>query len=240
MKHYLIGMDRTVCLDRATPMIAGRSSDSFWMLSDPRASRQHARFTSNGRTCSLRDLNSSGGTRVNGKPIEAINLRHGDVIQMVSHNFVYCHTDDPAELERLETSLRSGAKAAITLTGSAIKDAAPNSDFSGSLSKTELWEVCQLIEGSGKNGRLTVRDRQEKGVLYFRGGLVIGAEFHEEHGIPAAKRVTHMRQGHFAFSHGDFSPQQPLNTPLMTLALMALAQGESGSLDIDALDTVSL
>ncbi len=238
MKHYLIGMDATRELEDGQTMVIGRAPDCFWVLNNLHTSRKHAQLTLENGTCILRDLNSSGGTIINNKLIDEIALQHGDQIQIASQIFCYCAKDDPAEVQRLEQALREQAKAARTISKSDLKEAAPDSDFSGSLGNTALWEICQMLEVGGKSGRLTVRDEVKKGSLYFSEGAVIGAEYQDEHGIPAATHVLKMQEGHFAFSHGDFTPSQPLAKPLMSLTLEALMQNEGGKLDIGPLDSI--
>ncbi len=61
--------------------IAGRSADTDLELSHVEISRQHCRFSWDGKTCTIEDLGSVRGTRVNGQRIEKITtLRPGDQI----------------------------------------------------------------------------------------------------------------------------------------------------------------
>jgi len=61
--------------------IAGRSADTDFELSHVEISRQHCRFSWDGKTCTLEDLGSVRGTRVNGQRIEAITtLKPGDQV----------------------------------------------------------------------------------------------------------------------------------------------------------------
>jgi ABC-type multidrug transport system ATPase subunit/pSer/pThr/pTyr-binding forkhead associated (FHA) protein len=61
--------------------IAGRSADTDFELSHVEISRQHCRFTWDGKTCTVEDLGSVRGTRVNGERIEAITtLQTGDQV----------------------------------------------------------------------------------------------------------------------------------------------------------------
>ncbi|MBI2194668.1 MAG: FHA domain-containing protein [Planctomycetes bacterium] len=58
----------------------GRSPENELPISDSGLSRQHCRIFRDGNGFSLEDLESSNGTRVNGKRIDRCRLRAGDVI----------------------------------------------------------------------------------------------------------------------------------------------------------------
>ncbi|MEW6716376.1 MAG: FHA domain-containing protein [Chloroflexota bacterium] len=63
-------------------VILGRDSSCSMVLSDPQASRQHARVDSEGRTWVLTDLDSANGTLVNGVRVSQRVLQPGDQIQI--------------------------------------------------------------------------------------------------------------------------------------------------------------
>jgi ABC-type multidrug transport system ATPase subunit/pSer/pThr/pTyr-binding forkhead associated (FHA) protein len=61
--------------------VAGRSAETDFELSHVEISRQHCRFTWDGQNCTVEDLGSARGTRVNGQRIEsATTLQPGDQI----------------------------------------------------------------------------------------------------------------------------------------------------------------
>ena len=61
--------------------IAGRSSDADIELGHVEISRQHCRFQWTGTVCTVEDLGSVRGTRVNGQRIESVTtLQPGDQI----------------------------------------------------------------------------------------------------------------------------------------------------------------
>jgi hypothetical protein len=70
-------------------MIIGRSKECGLLLRDHKVSRQHAclRYASN--AWFIQDMNSSGGTFVNGKPIRATRLNTGDQIGIGSSTFIF-------------------------------------------------------------------------------------------------------------------------------------------------------
>ena len=61
-------------------LTVGRTAD-FSVDTDLAMSRRHFQISFDGRTCQLRDLQSSNGTQVNGQRVTATELRDGDRIQ---------------------------------------------------------------------------------------------------------------------------------------------------------------
>jgi hypothetical protein len=61
----------------------GRDAHNDVVFDDTFVSSEHARILWNGRTWTLQDLDSTNGTKLNGKPIKkAVPLRPGDTIEL--------------------------------------------------------------------------------------------------------------------------------------------------------------
>jgi pSer/pThr/pTyr-binding forkhead associated (FHA) protein len=60
----------------------GRSGACEIRFEDPRVSRDHAILVRHGRYARVLDNRSSNGTFLNGRPIVATNVRHGDVLRI--------------------------------------------------------------------------------------------------------------------------------------------------------------
>ena len=79
---------RNFPLDR--PLIdIGRRLDNHLLLEDPHVSRKHAQLKARDGRFILADLDSTSGTRVNGKPIKEHMLRPGDVITIAGIEMIY-------------------------------------------------------------------------------------------------------------------------------------------------------
>jgi hypothetical protein len=83
---------RHVNLLQATISV-GRALDNDIIIEDPRVSRHHAQLRRRYGRYVLYDLGSSGGTRINGYPIEECVLHAGDVISFAGTQVVY--SEDP-------------------------------------------------------------------------------------------------------------------------------------------------
>ena len=67
----------------------GRRLDNHLVLDDPHVSRQHAQLRSQRGKFILVDLNSTGGTRVNGHVVRQHTLQPGDVISIAGIELIY-------------------------------------------------------------------------------------------------------------------------------------------------------
>jgi pSer/pThr/pTyr-binding forkhead associated (FHA) protein len=63
-------------------LIIGRGADSATRLKDPQVSRKHCELRIEGTSVTIHDLDSAGGTLVNGRRVTSQRLKSGDVIQV--------------------------------------------------------------------------------------------------------------------------------------------------------------
>jgi len=82
--HIIGGPDagRTHTVHAGENMILGRGNHAYYRLNDVRVSRAHAQVLLEGDQVTLVCLGGSGGTLVNGKPIQKQILKLGDVVQV--------------------------------------------------------------------------------------------------------------------------------------------------------------
>lgn len=82
--------------DLAAPLVTvGRALDNDLIIEDRRVSRHHLRLHRRYGRYVLQDQGSSGGTTVNGFPVQEIVLRPGDVISLAGVSLIY--VEQPAE-----------------------------------------------------------------------------------------------------------------------------------------------
>jgi hypothetical protein len=84
----IIGGKRHVSLTAPTINI-GRALDNDVIIEHPRVSRHHAQLRRRYGRYVLYDLGSSGGTLVNGYPVQECVLRSGDVISLADFEIIY-------------------------------------------------------------------------------------------------------------------------------------------------------
>ncbi len=84
----MVGGDQIYPLNRSVINI-GRRSDNHLVIADPRVSRAHAQIRSIRGQYILFDLNSTGGTMVNGRAIHQYTLKPGDVISLSGVPLIY-------------------------------------------------------------------------------------------------------------------------------------------------------
>ncbi len=77
-------------IDLLQPVIAiGRALDNDIIIEDPRVSRHHAQLRRRYGRYVLYDIGSSGGTEINGYPVEECVLHSGDVISFAGVQVIY-------------------------------------------------------------------------------------------------------------------------------------------------------
>src|SRR3954451_17045518 len=81
-------------LDGSTVTL-GRGTSNAVQLHDTEISREHAEFSRRGESYYIRDLESSNGTYVNGKPVEEHELASGDQLQLGRTLLLYTGVTEP-------------------------------------------------------------------------------------------------------------------------------------------------
>ena len=71
----------------------GRALDNDLIIEDRRISRHHARLRQRYGRYILQDLGSSGGTTVNGFPVQEVVLRAGDIISLSGVTLIYAEEE---------------------------------------------------------------------------------------------------------------------------------------------------
>jgi hypothetical protein len=90
---FMIEGSRHFPLDR-TLINIGRRLDNHLVLENPHISRRHAQLRVRGGHFNIHDLNSTAGTRVNGKQVQEWTLRPGDIVTLATVQLIY--GEDPS------------------------------------------------------------------------------------------------------------------------------------------------
>jgi pSer/pThr/pTyr-binding forkhead associated (FHA) protein len=85
----------------------GRSRENHIILDDPRVSRQHAQLRLRFGRYVLYDLDSQGGTIVNGQPVQECILQHGDVISLGGVKLIYTEDGEDSSGDAPATDLHN-------------------------------------------------------------------------------------------------------------------------------------
>jgi len=105
-----------------TPVTIGREDDNSIQLNDERVSRFHSKIQEDGDRIILTDLDSTNGTRVNGRPIQLRVLRPGDQVAIGRCLLIYGSRTEIAEFlgaadpfRMLDTTPELGTASGATL-----------------------------------------------------------------------------------------------------------------------------
>jgi pSer/pThr/pTyr-binding forkhead associated (FHA) protein/pimeloyl-ACP methyl ester carboxylesterase len=122
-------------------VLIGRALTNDVVLQDARVSRAHARLDCDAAGCTLVDLGSPNGTRVNGQRITSVLLKPGDALVLGDSHLTF--SADAATAEPAVTVLETAASLEATLLTAALPQAL--NEHSGPrlvvLAPNRTWEV---------------------------------------------------------------------------------------------------
>ena len=201
----------------------GRSSSCELRLHDVDTSRRHAEITCDASGYTIRDLDSTNGTFVNGEPISERALEPGDRIQIGSNAIAFCHVD--SRLEGGDNALSVGEAKTVLVERPALGQA-----FQGDLAQIPPFAVVQILEMGRKNGVLEMDSDGAPGRLWFRKGDPIHAETKDQIGFDAAIALVCAKVGRFTFEPSNDFPEATIQASVTELLLEASRQIDEGLL----------
>jgi uncharacterized caspase-like protein len=134
--------------------VIGRSSSAGIQIDVPVASKFHCKIVQQGSAWGLIDLGSQHGTRVNGMPVDATALRHGDQIQIGGLTFYFCPTGAvpaPGSVEIIQpVEISAGAEVARAVPSGRPKlDAAAPAQTHRSGRRPKFFSKGKILAGVG-------------------------------------------------------------------------------------------
>jgi pSer/pThr/pTyr-binding forkhead associated (FHA) protein len=197
--------------------LVGRDEECLVVLDDSSVSRRHAKIVFHDRKPELIDLESTGGTVVNGKPVERALLKDGDQIQIGGSLFQVAMGRDGAE-----PAPDPGIQRAQDLIQ---RSAAQSSAIAGSLSEIRLPSLLQVLDADGVTGTLVVRQGEIEGKLHLDGGGIRHATLSRARGVKALYRMMVLEEGRFELFIPGRSPEyETVEGDLQTHLLEAMRQ----------------
>ncbi len=122
----------------------GRMDDNDIIIQNAHISRYHARLLAKGGQYTLLDLESTGGTSVNGKKVSQAQIQPGDVITLSGIPLIYGRSKGT---EKLETASASASPIRID---SALKSGTTESLDVGAIDR--FLDMFDAPEGEEKEG----------------------------------------------------------------------------------------
>lgn len=135
-------------------MTIGRRSRNDIYIDNLAVSGEHAVIITIGNDSFLEDLNSTNGTKVNGKPIKKYVLQNRDVMEFGKYQLTYINESQPS-LESALTQVSLGKMAALMQSSKAGQQAASSQD-------SPDVEATQPVAPM-KHGRLKTIDGKDAG-----------------------------------------------------------------------------
>lgn len=199
--------------------LIGRDAHATIRLPSKRVSRKHAvlRWSAEEGGFTLEDKGSLNGMCVNGKEVARHVLRSDDLIEIGNFELRYRVLEGDIDVLLGEGDLDGDA----TQPMQAGPDGLPTSSrLAGRFSRTDLFEICQLIDVNQKSGRLEIEGVGASGTIHlFRGGIV-QADAGALADVEAARALLELEEGTFRFlDEGKPTRPMPSPVPLRTVVL---------------------
>ena len=190
----------------------GRSRSCDLALRSPDASRRHAEIACGPGGWTVRDLDSTNGTYVNGERVRERALRPGDRIEIGADAITFCEIGVPFE----PRDATAGGEAQTMMTERPALET-----FQGSLAEIPSFAVLQILEMGRKTGCLHTDAQPGTGRIWLHEGSPIHAETKQQRGFDAAVAVVHATGGRFRFEAGAAAPERTIEASVTELLLEA-------------------
>jgi hypothetical protein len=182
-------------------VVIGRAPDCDLSVDSTGASRRHAAVRRRGDRFTVRDLDSTNGTLVNGKPIAGERLlKPGDRIQVGEVTVTFCE---------VEGALADAVSRADETMVMAPIPASPTG-LVGNFEQVPPFAVLQMLEIGGQTGLLTVNGGAAPGRLWLEKGRPVHAEAAGLQGFDAAIAMTQSTSGRFRFEPKIAAPERTI------------------------------
>lgn len=195
--YYLIASGVVIPLRPEKTVVLGRDNESSdVVLADARVSKRHAAVIPATGRYFLEDLGSLNGTFLNGHRIkQRVPLVACDEILIRPYKFLFVGADHP---EVVRSSQKIFLNHRPDLSG----------HLSGRLESFSILDLVQLLNATGQDGVLRIRDHPRTGELVFRGGEIVAATRGAAVAEDAVRQILSLEKGGFDFLR--FSTPEPI------------------------------
>ncbi len=192
---------KQILIEVGQSLVAGRGKDADIVVSDQRASRQHAKFSNVAGTLQVEDLNSKNGTYVNGEQVERRELFQGDVV----------------EIRNLRIGIRppASAESDFPMEHSGFGDSAVATMANALISPVGAGKLMAMLEFvliQKKQGCVVLRASWDTGRVFLSQGKIYHASLEKSPDLRAEKaleRLFRARSGMLEFNVGEVEKVPP-------------------------------
>jgi len=193
-------------------LLIGRSRGCDLQIPDSDASRRHAEIYRSEGGYFLRDLGSTNGTYVNGRPVREHRLEPGDRIQISGSEMTFCSITHEIEST---AGVFSDEKTVLS------ERPVPVEVFRGQLEEIPTFAVLQTLEMGRKTGAVKIDSEAGVGRLWLDNGDPVHAETELQKGFDAALSLVDSAAGRFSFEPNVVAPERTIEASVTELLLEA-------------------
>jgi len=193
-------------------LIIGRSRSCDLRIPHSDSSRRHAEIYRAADGYVLRDLGSTNGTFVNGRPVNEHRLEPGDRIQIAGSEMTFCQI-----ARELESSAGVFTDEKTVLSERPV----PVEVFRGELAEIPPFAVLQILEMGRKTGAVTIDSDDGVGKLWLDDGDPVHAETKSQKGFDAALTLVNSCAGRFSYEPDAVATERTIEASVTELLLEA-------------------
>jgi pSer/pThr/pTyr-binding forkhead associated (FHA) protein len=194
-------------------IVIGRSRQCDLRLAHSDASRRHAEIYKSPDGYTLRDLDSTNGTYVNGHAVREHQLEPGDRIGIAGSEITFCVI--APELEPGATGIFSDEKTVLS------ERPVPVEVFRGDLTEIPPFAILQTLELGSKTGVVLFDAAGGFGEIWLERGQPVHAETKSQKGFDAALSLVASVAGRFSFEPDRTPPEKTITANVTELLLEA-------------------
>ncbi len=227
---------QVLSLDNTGAFVAGRAPDCAFVLPHPEISRYHCQFTWDGKLCTLEDLASRRGTRINGEVVDAkMEVREGDKIAVGPVMLEYSTSAPQGRPAEAAANLTNNGSTRIVILGKVSDRIVPSEGQELTIGRDPQCEIVMNHPGVSRR-HATVRTQPKGGCVVTdlrstAGSFVNGHRF-DSHELTVGDRL---QIGPFTFQYDGQALVRIGATPGSAIKVSGLTQGNGSPLLLDDL-----
>lgn len=219
-KYFVISSrySKPYILSRGQSVTIGREKSNPIQIASNTLSRQHAQISVNEKNeAFVEDLASRNGSFLNGIRIQQgpVRLTPGDRLKLGGISIIF---EEHIELPEKEEDKKADTTTSI---GEWLKspEQLSSGEVMGNLRYMDMVEILTNINYFQKSGVLDLRQGDKRGVLHFKSGEILTAQFDQLQGLDAIYFMLQQKEGLFSFEQKNLEGERQITLGIQQILM---------------------